>query len=206
VTKFTLANWDLSDSDFTPRAVDRIYETGYGNCLDKALLLSKMLDVLGIKSTIYLCSQTPIEEMNLPPSLSIFDSVIVSANADGETFFFSPVMGADEFIHKYIANKLALKIDDGTSSLMKFPSLSRDNLLTCTISILPQEGASTLKGVAAITLSGSYANYEGFLKGGSDAKANSLLKSILPQVKDVKAKIGKLENENIDFTAEFQSM
>lgn len=203
VTKFTTANWDLSDFDFTPRAVNRIYETGYGNCIDKALLLSKMLDFLGLKSTIYLCTQKPIEATNLPPSLSIFDSAIVSTNVDGETFLFNPLMGLDEFAQKYFADKVALKIDDGTSSLMKFPQLSKANLLTCTIALTPQEEISALKGVAAVSLSGSYANYEGFLKGGADAKANSLLKSILPQVKDVKVKIGKLESENIDYTAEF---
>jgi hypothetical protein len=83
----------LGDSSFRPSAPMLTWERRYGDCKDKAQLLSTLLRALDIDATPALVSTTDGRNLDrMPPSATAFDHVIVSAMIDGERLWLDPTL------------------------------------------------------------------------------------------------------------------
>jgi len=83
----------LGDSSHRPSVPATTWERRYGDCKDKAHLLSTLLRALDIDATPALVSTTSGRNLDrMPPSATGFDHVIVTAVIDGERLWLDPTL------------------------------------------------------------------------------------------------------------------
>ncbi|MBL8245767.1 MAG: DUF3857 domain-containing transglutaminase family protein [Rhodanobacteraceae bacterium] len=83
----------LGDSSHRPGPAARTWERRYGDCKDKAQLLSTLLRALDIEASTALVSVSDGRNLGqLPPSATAFDHVIVTAQVDGERLWLDPTL------------------------------------------------------------------------------------------------------------------
>lgn len=72
-------DWPLRDFDFVPRSAAQVYDSGYGNALDKAVLLVALLKKAGVDSAIAAVRRVPegLSDPTTVPCLSQMDGVIL---------------------------------------------------------------------------------------------------------------------------------
>jgi hypothetical protein len=202
-TKFSTVEWPLSAFDYSPRSVARIYESSYGNQLDKAVLLGAMLESLKLKPAYYLLmARTFPEPAGQIPSLSIFSDLLVSVGVDGETLYLSPTEPAENASFKDWAGKRVLEIAEGVSGLSALPELKEKNAVRCVFSLEPKE-KQVMKGTGAVTISGVYANYESAIKNGFEGVIKPYVEGTLPQAQDIRITSKGLEKEKLTAEVEF---
>ena len=84
---------ELGESTHKPAEPAVTWKRHYGDCKDKARLLSTILGRLGVEAHPALVSaQTGKHVSQLPPSPSAFDHVIVRARINGETLWLDPTL------------------------------------------------------------------------------------------------------------------
>jgi hypothetical protein len=82
-------DWPVTDFDFRPRKASRVYQTGYGHVLDKAVLLAAMLRDADLNPSILLASPSYRFREETPAPTQLTDAW-VSADVDGEEIFLHP--------------------------------------------------------------------------------------------------------------------
>lgn len=76
-----------------PRSPNTTLERGYGDCKDKSVLLVSALDYLGIDAVPALASLSSGGMLgDLPPSIGLFDHVIVEIDVDGRKLWVDPTL------------------------------------------------------------------------------------------------------------------
>ena len=84
---------ELGSYSHLPRDPSSVFKKRFGDCKDKSLLLSTMLNLLGVEAHPALVNtdaQPSADE--LLPSPSAFDHVIVQATLDGKTYWIDPTL------------------------------------------------------------------------------------------------------------------
>lgn len=203
VSKYRSVGWDLDDFDYTPRTLSRIYETKYGNSLDKAVLLGGMLETLGLKPEYYLFSQKPLpDNIGEVPSLSFFNTVVLSVSIDGRTLFLNPCLSLDEFSARNVSEKRVLRLKENETSLSVIPFQQGKNRISFKCVLEPSENFK-MKGSCSISINGSYVNYEKTLKNGIEAEITSFIQSIIPNTNEVKTAVVEFTQGKIEATGTF---
>lgn len=203
VEKYRNVEWSLKDFDYKPRTLFRIFETRYGNKMDKAVLLGGMFKSLGINPEFYLFSDNPlIEHFAEIPSLSIFDRVILSVDVEDRKLFFDPTNTLTEFSFKDVIGKKLLKIDENEDQLQLFKDYDQLSEIKFKCSLEPLENLK-LNGLCDILLTNHYVNYEKIIANGFDEEVTSFLNEILPNAENVKVSMVELKNEKIAAKATF---
>ncbi|MCX7829616.1 MAG: DUF3857 domain-containing protein, partial [Acidobacteria bacterium] len=203
VSKYRTIEWNLSDFDYSSRNISRIFETRYGNVIDKAVLLGGMVETLGFKPEYYLFSENPaIEFAEAVPSVSMLDKVALSVIVDGKKVFLSPTAPLEEFSLKNLFGKKVLNLGEGESRLTQIADQNVENKINFK-AILEASENFKLKGTSTIVLSGDYVNYESFVKSGVESEISSLISSIVVNSEEIKVKVLEFTSDKIEAAAEF---
>jgi len=106
-----------------PRSPEVTLERGYGDCKDKSVLLVSALQHLGIDAAPALASLA-IGEMlpKLPPSIGMFDHVIVELEIEGQKYWVDPTLSHQGGLAENLANLeygYVLPIRGGQTDLVK---------------------------------------------------------------------------------------
>jgi hypothetical protein len=86
-------DWPLGDFDFVPRGAAQVYDSGYGNALDKAVLLVALLNKAGVKAAIAAGRRVPegLVDPTTVPCLSQMDGVVLHVDmGKGPTLWLDP--------------------------------------------------------------------------------------------------------------------
>ncbi|NMC00280.1 MAG: DUF3857 domain-containing protein [Thermoanaerobaculaceae bacterium] len=203
VSDYRTIDWNLGDFNYAPRKLSRIFETRYGNEIDKALLLGRMIETLGLKPEYYLYSDKLLPEIGGEiPALSIFDRVVLSVNVDGRTLFISPTASLEEFSARNIWGRKVLKIGENQNSLTIIPAPNVKNQIVFKAVLEPMENLK-MKGASSVLLSGKYVNYESALKNGLETAISSLISSAIKNAEEIKVSAVEFTNEKIEAKADF---
>lgn len=203
VTNYRTITWNLGDFDYAPRNLSRIFETRYGNAVDKALLLGGMIETLGLKPEYYLFSEKSTPEVGGEiPTLSLFDKVLLKVNVDGRTLFLNPTESIEEFSSKDVWGRKVLKIGNNENSLILIPPSKMKNQIIFKAALEPLENLKMM-GSATILLSGKYVNYEKALKNGIESEISSLIGSVVKNSDDVKVSVLEFTEDKIEVKADF---
>ncbi len=203
VSKYRTIAWSMSYFDYSPRDVTRIFATRYGNILDKAVLLCSMLETLGLKPQYYLFSEKPLpENFQEVPSLSLFDTVLLSVEIDGRTLFLNPCISLNEFSSGNVSGKTVLKLNGSENPLSVIPSEQGRNKISFKSFLEPLQNFK-MKGMSSISISGNYVNYESFLKNGIETELTSFIQSIILGADEVKITVVEFTQDKIEATGTF---
>lgn len=203
VKKYRNIEWSSKDFNYMPRKLSRIFETRYGNKIDKAVLLGGFFKSLGIKPEFYLFSNNPfVVQFAEIPSLSIFDRVILSVDVDGRKLFFDPTISLEEFSSKDVIGKRLLKIDENEDQLRLIRDYDQLSEIKFRCSLEPSENLK-LNGLCDILLTNHYVNYEKIIANGFDKEITSFLNEILPNAEDVKVSMVELKEQKTEAKATF---
>jgi hypothetical protein len=203
VSNYRTIDWNLEDFNYAPRNLSRIFETRYGNAIDKAILLGGMLETLGLKPEYYLFSDKMAPEIGGEiPSLSVFDKVVLSVNVDGRTLFISPTAPLEEFSARNISGRKVLKIGENEKSLAFVPAPNIQNQVVFKAILEPSENFK-MKGSSTILLSGKYVNYESALKKGIEAEMSSLVSSAVTNAEGIKVSVVEFTSDKIEAKVDF---
>lgn len=203
VSKYRTTEWNLADFNYSPRKLSRIFDTRYGNEIDKALLLGGMIETLGLKPEYYLYSDKIVPEIDGDiPALSIFDKVVLSVNVDGRTLFISPTASLEEFSARNIWGRKVLKIGENQNSLTVIPSPNVKNQIVFKAVLEPLENLK-MRGTSTVLLSGKYVNYESALKNGLETEISSLISSAIKNAEEIKVSAVEFTNDKIEAKADF---
>ncbi|MEN8125867.1 MAG: DUF3857 domain-containing protein [Bacteroidota bacterium] len=78
---------------YKPFSPDKVFEQRYGDCKDKSLLMSKMLQKMDIQAYPMLVNTGLMDELkNINPSPILFDHCVVRADIDGSQFYYDPTI------------------------------------------------------------------------------------------------------------------
>jgi len=125
---------ELGSYSHLPKDPSSVFQKRFGDCKDKSLLLSTMLNELGVEANPALVNsdgQQSIAER--PPSPSAFDHVIVQANLDGKIYWIDPTLsfqGGDLTQHTNPLYRRALVVRGGSRALEEIPESASGLVLT----------------------------------------------------------------------------
>ena len=125
---------ELGSYSHLPRDPSSVFQKRFGDCKDKSLLLSTMLNLLGVEAHPALVNtdaQPSADE--LLPSPSAFDHVIVQATLDGKTYWIDPTLSFQRgglSQHTNPPYRRALVLRDGSRALEEIPESPSDLPLT----------------------------------------------------------------------------
>lgn len=127
---------ELGTYSHTPTKPSKVFERRFGDCKDKTLLLTTMLNELGIAARPALVNTDGRRALDgWQPSPYSFDHVIVRAELDGETYWLDPTIS---YQRGTLANastppyERALVVGPDTQALTQIPS-TNSNLPTTTV-------------------------------------------------------------------------
>jgi Domain of Unknown Function with PDB structure (DUF3857)/Transglutaminase-like superfamily len=116
---------ELGKYSHQPTAPEKVFARRFGDCKDKSLLLSSILNSMGIEAAPALVSTSEKAALDSwQPTPFAFDHVIVRAKIDGKTFWLDPTIsyqrgGLDSYYDPPFERGLVLQA--GTTALEKIP-------------------------------------------------------------------------------------
>lgn len=122
---------EIGDNTHKPNSPGQVWRSRYGDCKDKAWLLSTLLGRLGIEAVPALVSVDRGRAIaDFVPSASVFDHVIVRAKVGGETVWVDPTIdqqGGDPRKVDLSDYGMALPVVAGTGALQAIPAPKQAN-------------------------------------------------------------------------------
>ncbi len=201
-TKMRAVDWGLDAFDYSARDASRVFETSGGHKMDLAVLLSAMLDSVGLKAEPWLVMNAPFgdEEAKIP-AVSLFDDVVMTVGTGTGTLFLGSDAPASSASLRDWTGSRALKISSAVSGLSVFPALSEGNSAKCAFSLEPLDGA-VVRGTGSVLLTGGYANYES-ARTGIEGEIIPYVKGALPDAADIKVTARNISADHLDAEVEF---
>jgi len=199
--------WPLDSFDYSPRGASRVFESGYGNPLDKAVLLCAMLRRAGVEAAPALCAPSPsgFPDPETVPCLAQFDRVIVHADVAGNTLWIDPTAPLAESSQRDFQGFKGLPLLPGIGELHAMtPVGGEDRLLVDLRGTLGDD--LSLKGEGTLLLSGSYCPYYK-VQGSTEALQEYLtgfLRSVLPGAELTGHSVALLDAQQLKVTLEFK--
>jgi Domain of Unknown Function with PDB structure (DUF3857) len=78
---------------YKPFSPDKVFEQRFGDCKDKSLLMSKMLQKMDIDAYPMLVNTSLMDELrNINPSPILFDHCVVRVESNGSLFYYDPTI------------------------------------------------------------------------------------------------------------------
>jgi hypothetical protein len=125
---------ELGPYSHLPRDPSSVFQRRFGDCKDKSLLLSNILNSLGVEAHPALVNTDEQQSLDeFLPSPFAFDHVIVQATLDGKTYWIDPTLSFQRGNLRQHSNPLyrrALVLRDGSRALEEIPESPNDLALT----------------------------------------------------------------------------
>jgi hypothetical protein len=148
---------ELEHPDFalTLRPVPQVLESGYGNSLELAALVSKLAGTAGVNTQVatWFLPDAPV------PSLHAFHGALLSVKLDGLHFYADALDPRDEFTQAQLLGGMILDSDRGAAQPEEFRCRARSPYLYLTIA-LDDLMADTLRGHGTFSSFGEWGIYE----------------------------------------------
>lgn len=161
--------WPLPLTALQPRPAARVFETGYGHALDKAVLLCALLKRAGIDAAIAVCTLAPAgyPDPAQVPCAAQFDRVIVHSQVDGKTLWLDPTAPLSERSHRDFLGYKGLPLAPGFPELHTMSAVADSDLLLVDLSARLGEDKA-FSGEGTLWFAGAYSPYYG-VEGDPDA-------------------------------------
>ena len=125
---------ELGSYSHMPKDPSSVFQSRFGDCKDKSLLLTTILNGLGIEAHPALVNTDALQSLDqLQPSPSAFDHVIVQVKLGGRAYWFDPTVSFQRGDLSEHANPLyrrALVVGDGSAALEEIPESPNEPVLT----------------------------------------------------------------------------
>jgi len=199
--------WPLEAFDYRPRTAARVFESGYGHALDKAVLLCAMLRHAGIEAAPALCVLSPpgFPDPETVPCIAQFDRILVHAEVGGKTLWIDPTAPLSERSQRDFQGFKGLPLLPGIGEIHTMKAVGGEDRLLVDLRGTMSEDLS-VKGEGTVLLSGSYSPYFG-VQGSADALKEylaGLLKSVLPNAELTGYAVALLDPEQFKVTLQFK--
>ncbi len=152
--------WPLADFDFVPRGAAEVYDSGYGNALDKGVLLCAMLKSAGIGAAISAGRQTV--QGGLDPDavacMAQMDTVLVRVEGPGGPLWLDPTASLSQRSQRDFAGFKGLPLLGGSDDLQTMTPVGGTDLLEADLEAAAGADLS-LEGGGLVTLAGRYSPF-----------------------------------------------
>ena len=153
--RFNRLEFEHPDFALTLRPVPQVLQSGYGNSLELAALVSKLAGTTGVNAQVaaWFLPDAPV------PSLHTFHGALLSVKVDGLRFFCDPLEPRAEFPQVQLLGSTILDLDRGAVQPEEFRCRARSPYVDLTIA-LEDLSADTLRGHGTFGASGEWGMYE----------------------------------------------
>ncbi|MBN2090700.1 DUF3857 domain-containing protein [candidate division KSB1 bacterium] len=155
--------WPLNDFGFKPQPASRVYESGYGHDLDRAVLLVALLGEVGIASEMALFSSTISYAANVPTPVS-FSEVRVKVKDVPDEIWLSPSKSLDQQNLYHLQGLAYIDLSEKKSqlSIYQYDSAPNSCAVSGTLELKRENDNKSqlcLSGTLEMELSGKYNPY-----------------------------------------------
>jgi len=175
--------WPPADFDFIPRGAAEVYDSGYGNALDKAVLLCAMLKREGIEAFVSAGRQTVPGGLDpgAVPCMAQMDTVLVRAEEPGGPIWLDPTASLAQRSPQDFVGFEGLTLQPGSRDLNTILGAAGSDRLEAHLDAAAGAGLS-LEGKGLITLAGRYSPFYAVEGSADEQKAflKTFLTSFLP--------------------------
>ncbi len=170
--------WPLCSFDFVPRTAGQVYDSGYGNALDKAVLLCALLNKAGIEAAIAAGRKVPesLEDPTTLPCLSQMSGVVVHATVGKAALWLDPTKPLADSSQRNFQGFKGLPLLGGYGEIHTMPAIDAADTLTVSLQVTLAADLS-FEGKGTVSLGGEYSPY--FKVQGSKDAQKALLQGIV---------------------------
>jgi hypothetical protein len=153
--RFNRLEFEHPDFALTLRPVPQVLESGYGNSLELAALVSKLAGTAGGNAQVAarFLPDAPV------PSLQSFHGALLSVKLDGLHFYSDPLEPRAEFTQAQLLGSMILDWDGGAVQPEEFHCRARSPYVNLTVA-LADLSADTLRGHGTFSAFGEWGIYE----------------------------------------------
>jgi hypothetical protein len=153
--RFNRLEFEHPDFALTLRPVPQVLESGYGNSLELAALVSKLAGTAGVTAPVaaWFLPDAPV------PSLHTFHGALLSVKLDGLRFYCDPLEPRAEFTQAQLLGGTILDLDPDAVQPEEFRCRARSPYVNLTVA-LDDLTADTLRGHGTFSSSGEWGIYE----------------------------------------------
>jgi hypothetical protein len=197
-------HWPAADFDFAPRTAARIYESGYGHSLDKAVLFKAMAKIAGLDAKIGLGGYWP-GQTSQAACLSALPRAIVRIEVGKDHYLLSPEAPLSEASKRDWQGWVILPLVAGEAGPHGVSSMGYPDSLSVSLDMKVAPDLS-FEGEGTVTLEGAYAPY--FQLQGSDghvkAFGKKMVASLLPGADVTAQSVVRLEAGAVSLKLSFK--
>lgn len=153
--RFNRLEFEHPDFALTLRPVPQVLQSGYGNSLELAALVSKLAGTAGVNAQVaaWFLPDAPV------PSLHAFHGALLSVKVDGLHFYSDPLNPRAEFTQAQLLGSTILDLGRDAVQPEEFRCRARSPYVNLTIA-LDDLAADTLRGHGTFSASGEWGMYE----------------------------------------------
>ena len=173
--------WPLRRFDFVPRAAGQVYDSGYGNALDKAVLLCALLNKAGIEAAIAAGRKVPegLEDPTTLPCLSQMTGVVVHATVGKAALWLDPTKPLADSSQRNFQGFKGLPLLGGYGEIHTMPAIDAADAMAVSLQVTLAADLA-FEGKGTVSLGGEYSPYLK-VQGSKDAQ-KALLQGFLAGV------------------------
>jgi len=202
-------HWPLGDFDFVPRSAAQIYDSGYGNALDKAVLLVALLKKAGVESAIAAVRRVPegLADPTTVPCLSQMDGVLLHVDmGKGPTLWLDPTAPLSERSQKDFQGFKGLPLLKEYGEIHTMVPLETADLLWTNLEATLADDLS-FEGKGQVAFNGEYSPFYK-VQGSKDAQKKALagfIASLLPGASLADFSVVRMESGSTVFDVSFKA-
>jgi hypothetical protein len=158
--RFNRLEFEHPDFALTLRPVPQVLESGYGNSLELAALVSKLAGTAGVNAQVaaWFLPDAPV------PSLHTFHGALLNVKVDALHFYCDPLEARGEFTQAQLLGTTILDLDRSAVQPEEFGCRARSPYVNLTIA-LHDLTADTLRGHGTLSAFGEWGIYERMRQG-----------------------------------------
>ena len=187
-------HWPVMDFDYAPRTAARVYESGYGHALDKAVLLQAMAQLAGLEATPGLAGYWPGAEPPAAACLAALPHVILRVEMGKDHLLLSPDSPLSDVSKRNWQGWAVLPLAASAGEPHTVSVFEHPDALSVYLDLKVAADLSYV-GEGTITLEGGYAPY--FQLQGSDEEVKSycakMASSVLPDSEVTSQSVVRME-------------
>jgi hypothetical protein len=153
--RFNRLEFEHPDFAFTLRPVAEILQSGYGNSLELAALVSKLAGSAGVNAHVagWFLPDAPV------PFLCTFHGALLNVKLDGLRFYCDPLTPREEFTQAQLLGSRVLDLDQTAAQPEEFHCRARSPYVGLTLA-LDDPASDTLRGHGTFSAFGEWGIYE----------------------------------------------
>lgn len=202
-------HWPLADFGFVPRGAAQVYDSGYGNALDKAVLLVTLLKKAGLDSAIAAVRRVPggLSDPTTVPCLSQMNGVLLHVDmGKGPALWLDPSAPLSERSQRDFQGFKGLPLLKEYGEIHTMTPLDTADLLLANLEATVAADLS-YEGSGQVSLNGEYSPFYR-VQGSKDAQKKLLgdfLSSLLPGSSVGDFSVVHMEPGNASFEVSFKT-